>query len=74
MSQRISEVPSQGVRCLYCLVIVLSALCPSTELPSLSAVAVQALSVISNKDFVSLVPNWGFKDPFFSVMMKEGLH
>ncbi len=65
MSQRISEVPSQGVRCLYCLVIVLSALCPSAELPSLSAVAVQALSVISNKDFVSLVPNWGFKDPFF---------
>lgn len=55
----------EWIRCLDCLVIVLSASYPSAELPSLSAVAVQAHSVISNKDCVSLVPNWGFKDLFF---------
>lgn len=55
----------EWIRCLGCLVIVLSASYPSAELPSLSAVAVQAHSVISNKDCVSLVPNWGFKDLFF---------
>lgn len=54
----------EWVKCLDCSEIVLSASCPSAELLSLSAVAVQAHFVILNKDDVSPVPNWGFKDPF----------
>jgi len=47
------------VRCLDCC-----QLCALVLSFYHSAVAVQANSLNSNKDDVSLVPNWGFSDPF----------